>query len=391
MEKKYDIIVIGAGPAGSYAAFVTARAGCRVLILEKDPVVGVPVRCGEGVGMVGLKMTLEPRSEWFGARCKGVKLISPSGYQVTVHDSNAAVLDRTIFDKAICDMAVAQGATLLTSCMATGLIEKEGQICGVKIKFTNQKDAQEFDLEAKIVIAADGVESRIARLAGLNSTNALRDLEVTASYVMDHIQDQEYCYFYTGKKIAPGGYVWIFPKGGDRANVGIGIVGSAARYKKPIEYLDHFVKTYLPHSRVIDRFVGSVPVGLVMKKTTRDGFMVIGDAAHHVNPVSGGGITYGLNAAKFAGRVAAESIRRGDYSDRRLRKYHQEWVRKIGKSQRRSYRLKEVLMKVPDEVIDQTAERLMKKKKGRTNFLSAFVPLVKHRPRVVWDVFRIFF
>ena len=104
---------------------------------------------------------------------------------------------------------------------------------------------KEYDVRAKIVIGADGIESKVGRWAGIDTALKPVDVETCAQYLIAGADiNQEYCEFYIGNEMAPGGYVWVFPKGGGKANVGIGILGSKmGKFKpRPVDYLNDFVQ-----------------------------------------------------------------------------------------------------------------------------------------------------
>ena len=106
-----------------------------------------------------------------------------------------------------------------------------------------------------------------------------------------------------------------FPKNDRVANVGLGISGEYARYKSAKKYLKEFIDKHFPNSAVLYTVVGGVPCAPTLKKIVADGLMLVGDAAHQVNPISGGGIATAMIAGKIAGCVAAEAIKEDDFSE----------------------------------------------------------------------------
>jgi digeranylgeranylglycerophospholipid reductase len=142
------------------------------------------------------------------------------------------VLERKIFDRVLAQNAAREGAEVMVKMMATGLIRRNGYVSGVKARCTGD----EYEIDAEIVIGADGVESKVGRWAGIDTSRKLHDIETCIQFLMTNIHvDQDYCEFFLGNEVAPGGYAWIFPKGDGTANVGLGIAGD--RGKRPMDYL----------------------------------------------------------------------------------------------------------------------------------------------------------
>ncbi|MEJ2537833.1 MAG: NAD(P)/FAD-dependent oxidoreductase, partial [Calditrichia bacterium] len=348
LKNDYDMIVVGAGPAGSMAAWQAARAGIQVLLLEKDREVGTPVRCAEGVAKKDLEKLLEESvpSGCIAAEISKFRLIAPDGTPVFVNiDETGYVLHRRQFDYELALKAIQAGVKLLTHSEVIGVVKSDNYITGVQVK----NNGEVKTIYGKIIIAADGVESRVARWAGIDSTTPLKDMETCVQYTLADIEiDSDTCDFYFAKDFAPSGYAWVFPKGDRTANVGLGISGNFAREKTPDEYLDIFLERYFPHSSIISKTVGGVPADKTLKEIVANGFMIVGDAAHQTNPISGGGIISGMIAGKLAGEIAAKAIRAGDYSKKSLLPYAREWHKRVGKSHQRYYHLKEALIKFED-------------------------------------------
>ncbi|GAB4335896.1 MAG: digeranylgeranylglycerophospholipid reductase [Calditrichia bacterium] len=389
-DEKYDIIVVGAGPAGSMAAREAARLGAKVLLLEKDREVGTPVRCAEGVAKDAFEEHLgyPAKPEWIAATVTRFQVIAPDGTPVFVDIGEAGyVLHRRLFDYDLAMDAVNAGAVLLTRAEATGLLKENGKISGVRLNL----DGEGVKVASDIVIAADGVESRVARWAGINSTIPLKDIDTCAQVTLANLPIQSNtCYFYFSNQFAPGGYAWVFPKGDKTANVGLGINGVEGKNRKPLDYLEEFVERYFPGSSVISSTCGAVPVNKTLSDIVLDGFMVVGDAAHQANPISGGGITSGMYAGKIAGQVAAQAIRAGKVSRKDLLPYVRQWHKRVGKSHQRFYRLKELIYRFDDDQFNRLAGEYLALPKEKQNLTQLFTLAVKSHPRLLVDVIRLF-
>lgn len=119
--------------------------------------------------------------------------------------------------------------------------------------------------------------------------------------------------FYLEEKYSPSGYAWVFPKG-ERANIGLGVHGSKLNGKRPIDYLNEFVADKFPDGQPVDLVVGGVLESDALKTIVSDGLMLVGDAAHHTEPLSGAGILPAIISGKTAGEVARKAVRQNDAS-----------------------------------------------------------------------------
>ena len=222
-----DVVVVGAGPGGSMAARYCAEGGLKTILLEKKAEVGAPLRCAEGVSKKWLEeVGIEPEPMWIRGDMKGAIIKSPQGTTFQLDESKAGsevgyVLERHLFDKALARDAAKAGAQIMMRTSCTGIIREEGKIVGVKARSMGE----EIEIRAKCVVAADGFESQVGRWAGVDTTLKLNDIDSCIQYRMVNIDCvPDYCEFVIGS-VAPGGYIWIFPKGEGVANVGIGVMG----------------------------------------------------------------------------------------------------------------------------------------------------------------------
>jgi len=214
---------------------------------------------------------------------------------------------------------------------------------------------------ARVVIGADGVETMVGRWAGLDTRVPARDMESCAQYVLQGIEcDPDAIYLQFSEAIAPGGYAWIFPKAVGVANVGLGLVALKTDGRNARQYLDAWVDRRFPTAARTGYTVGGVIVHTTIKKTYADGVMIVGDAAHMINPLSGGGITNAMKAGRLAGTTAAAAICAGDTSERRLAAYHHAWMELLGEDHLKYYRIKQALESVDDEFFNKLARTVNK-------------------------------
>jgi len=195
--------------------------------------------------------------------------------------------------------------------------------------------------------------------------------------------NQKYCDFYLGNKIAPRGYAWIFPKGNDSANVGIGISGNIDT-GKAIDYLNGFVEKEIGNGAILSLVAGCVPVAGVLSNIVLDGFMLVGDAAHQNDPVSGGGIINSMIAGQFAGEVASKSIKNGNTSRAALLEYENLWNKRVGRTFRHLRGIREGILKFNDETLNDIAKVLLKTRK--ISMLEMFWTALKNDPKLLLEL-----
>ena len=347
LKEHYDVAVVGAGPAGSVAAWEAATRGLQVLLLEKRQEIGSPVRCAEGITRRAVARFLPPDPAWISAEVSRVSIaVARDGHEQTwqpevpaeASPDSGYILERRVFDRVLAEHAAQAGARVLVKTSAVGLLREGGQVVGLRA--AGPWGAR--DIAARVVIGADGVESRVGFWAGLETTLPSRDLMSCAQFLLAGLDIDPHCtYYYLDEALAPGGYAWVFPKGNGRANVGLGVQADLAT-RPPAELLTRFVETHpsLARGSMVTFIAGGVPVALPPVPLVADGCLLVGDAARQVDPLTGGGIASGMSAGRLAAQVVAEAIHAGDTSSASLRRYQTQWAEGIGRTLERNYRLR---------------------------------------------------
>jgi digeranylgeranylglycerophospholipid reductase len=358
-----DVLVVGAGPAGSMAAKWAAKSGARVLMIEKRQEIGSPVRCGEGMSKDWLKeVGIVPSTRWINVEVEGARIYSPSEKVLEINEKHAGnevgyVVERDAFDKQLAIDAGNAGVDLLLKTAATGVIRENGKVVGMHAK----RFGEPFEIRAPVTIGADGFESQVGRWAGLPTNLALKDMDSCLQYRMTNVDcDVRYCDFYLGS-VAPGGYVWIFPKGEGLANVGIGVQLSQIHgTAEPRKYLDAWIAKHPGYSKgkTIDVVGGGVSIAPPLKQTVADGIMLVGDAARMIDPLTGGGIANGCIAGKICGEVAAEAVREKTPSKEFFQKYEKGWRARFEEKLYRNWLAKEKLCTLSDATFDKVVDAL---------------------------------
>ena len=342
LRRRYDVVVVGAGPGGSVSAREAARLGLSVLLLEKRQEIGSPVRCAEGVAHELLMPFIEPDPHWISAVVSKAQITAVGdGTTVTrrAEGGKGYILQRCVFDRVLAEGSAKAGAQVMVKTAATGLLLEDGVVRGV----VTRGPGGTMKIECAVVIGADGVESQVGPWAGLDTALPLRDTMACAQYLLAGIEiDPACCYYYVGQQAAPGGYAWVFPKGEGKANVGLGVQADLAA-DAALNYLTHFIESqpHLAQGSPVTLVVGGVPVGPPLPRLVASGLMLVGDAARQADPLTGGGIANAMMAGQLAAEVAAQAIAAGDTSAETLASYEERWMAGRGRKMARNYRLKE--------------------------------------------------
>ena len=389
MKLSYDVVVVGGGPAGSMAAWEAAKGGASVCIFEKDREIGSPVRCGEAAGESGLKQFVDINDAWIAERITGAKLGSPSGKLINIEfeTETGYILNRKIFDYDLSRYAANAGSEVYTKAYVKDILKNDGFVNGVVIDYLGR----EYDIQAQIVIGADGITSRLGRLAGIKTQVKMKDMESAFQYSVSNIDiEPNKMIMYVGSKIAPGGYLWVFPKGNRFANIGIGISGKHSKHKSAKKYLDEFMTREYPNAAIHTTICGGVPCGKPIRNPVSDGLMLVGDAAHQINPMTGGGIVSGMKAGSIAGKVAVEALKGNDFSIKMLNKYSNSMWKTFGKNYERFYKIKEAVHDLSDEDLNDIAIKVESIPNNKRTLSSVFKAAVYKKPSLIIDVMRAF-
>ncbi|MGB7055281.1 MAG: NAD(P)/FAD-dependent oxidoreductase [bacterium] len=300
MKNNFDLVIVGAGPAGSAAAFTAAESGISVLLLEEHAEIGMPLACAEGLSRSTIEEYLDIHPDWIAQRLSGSIVRDPQGAEFTINYPHVGwVLDRKKFDPGLANIAEQKGAVLKKKAKAIG-------IQGREIIVQERTNTKKYTF--RYLIGADGVASKVGTWMGIDTRLGLREIEVCAEYRLSNLAiESQYAYLIFGSRYAPGGYAWIFPKSGNSANVGLGLSPLKTR-EKPKSILDRWIKDEFPEAKIEERIFGGVPAKL-LKRFSGENFCLVGDAARFTDPLSGAGIANGVKSGIIAGRNAVRTIR----------------------------------------------------------------------------------
>ena len=351
----YDVIIVGAGPAGSTAALYAHRLGLNCILLDKavfprDKICGDALS-GKSVRLMRELNLLEGVEELEGSEINRITFGSPSHSQFDVHlkgnknndyITKGYVVPRKIFDNFLFKKAdelteTRQGFTV------NDIIYQNDNISGVK--GTNIEGKEEI-LNAPIIMGCDGANSIIARKLGLYEM----DMENTAVAIRCYYEGVEglsnQIELHYVSEVKPG-YFWLFPAGNGKANIGIGLSKNDAKKEDRTlrQIMDEIVKSdyfrsRFGNARPLEKPVGwNLPLGRIQRKNHGNGFMLLGDAAGLVDPFTGEGIGNAMVAAKHAMQVASKAKNHKDYSERSFSEYDQLLWDDIGGELRTSTKL----------------------------------------------------
>ena len=387
MKNNYDVIVVGAGPAGSTAARYAAAGGASVLMLEKDRDVGYPVRCGEAVSHEGVIQFIQPDPKWIASTVTKFRLVAPNGKSVVPRlDGTGYVLERRIFDYELAKLAAKEGAEVVTKAYVYDLLKNDdGAAVGVRALIKDVK----IDIRCSVVVAADGVESRVGKWAGIDTTCHIRDMESCAQMTVSGIDvEPDVLDFYFGDEVSPGGYLWVFPKGRNTANVGLGLSVEEAKKKPAIKFLHEFMERKFPNAAVLTHIAGGVPCARTCSRIVAHNVILVGDAAHQVNPVSGGGIISGMIGGMIGGQVAAEAVAKRDLSH--LSEYEKRWHKRLGWRHEVFYNIKEAVAGFSDDTLNNICDSALQLPEEKRTLGGIFRTALWHKPSMMLEVAKVF-
>ncbi len=361
-KDSYDVVVVGAGPAGSSVAERCAAQGLDVLVLEKRQEIGAPVRCGEGVSQKNMtELCLDLPSHTWRQKILGAYVYAPNGQEIKIRGdgTDGYILERKSFDKWLAEQASRKGAKVVTKATVHDLLidktDGKSNVKGVKVNI----DGDEYEIKSKIVVAADGVESMTLRLAGIRSQKKLNLVDSAFQYYMCNIKnrDPSMIEIWLGSKITPRGYIWNFPKSADAGNVGIG-VGGIGYGKTTKQFLDEWVEKqeWLKEGTILEMVCGMVPVGGIGAKMTGNGIAGVGDAVNMVNPIHGGGIAESIHGGRILGDVIVECNKKNDFSEKSLQLYVDNWRAQRGEKLERIEHVREAFEKMTDDNMNDLAK-----------------------------------
>jgi geranylgeranyl reductase family protein len=307
----YDVLVVGAGPAGGATALAAARAGARVLCIERHNAVGVPVQCAEHIPAL-LVGQMDLGASFIVQSTRGMKFFLP-GSPVRETAMPGFVVNRDHFDQCLIQAAIDAGAELMTATQAIRRMDDDTILL-------RRKSGQSFTVKAGVIVGADGPRSLVGRWVGSVNQHLLSAMQITMPLAapMEHTEvyfDRDYY----------AGYGWLFPKK-DIANVGIGLKKCLHDPKHLRTKLDDLAARLSAEGKIrgapVSVTYGWIPAGPV-RKAAYGNVILVGDAAGHTHPITGAGIFMAVTCGQMAGKWAAIAAKEKDM--RLLLQYDTQW------------------------------------------------------------------
>ena len=358
----YDVVVVGAGPAGCLAAKYAAKNGAKTLIIEEHASIGSPVQCAGLLSTSAIRECEVVLDSGFHP-ITGAFVYAPGGRRIRISggEIKAYVVDRRIFDHMLAENAIRSGADILMHTRAVGIdisrgVPGRGRRRILHVAIEGEPDV----IEADVVIGADGVQSHIARWAGLDTPDmVLSGAQVSTIY---DFEDPRFVEIFPGS-CAPGFFAWAIPYQ-NSARIGLAVrpgfgSGSGVGHESAWVHLKRLIAEHPVVSEKCDPGItgialGGIPIS-VPQKTAADGVLIVGDAAGQVKPTSGGGVYPGAVCAKIAGKIAADAVMEGDTSVRRLSEYDKLWRARIGRELAIGRRINGWMARLSDSEINRMA------------------------------------
>jgi digeranylgeranylglycerophospholipid reductase len=339
--QSYDVIIVGAGPAGSYIAHELASLGHHVAVFEEKSAPGLNACC-TGIISTECLQSFDLGTDSILTEVNSAKFFSPSGRCLRVQTENlqAYVVNRLLLDKAIASKAQSRGAQYFFSCPVIDIIPGKDNIQAE----TLCSGAREM-FSARAVVLANGFRPKLPRNLGLGK---IRSFLVGAQAEIE-AKDVDELEVYFSQKIAPGAFAWLVPTAPNKAYAGL-LATSRAKL-----HLQNFLNNLFCQGRVTSRETEieqkAVPLG-TLARSYGDRVLAIGDAAGQVKPTTGGGIYFGHLGARMAAGVLDEAFRSDNLSAGHLSRYQKQWKAKMGKELSRGYRARWAYTKLSDGQID---------------------------------------
>ncbi|HVX03365.1 MAG TPA: NAD(P)/FAD-dependent oxidoreductase [Nitrososphaera sp.] len=328
-RRKYDIAIVGGGPAGLSAAWAAAKSGASVILFEKDEAVAHSVRTS-GVSWIDSMAALGIPSYLYNP-ISSYQFVSPSNeVMITGGSPKSCVLDVRATYQHLAFMAAEAGARIMVKSNVINVIKGEdgGKIAGVKAS-TPEGD---LEVSCSLVIDASGFGTSAARRAGM--AGEWKRYGVGAEYecYCDNV-DSALWTLMVGKRYSEAGYAWIFPLSKNRVRIGVGI-GRPESQADPLDKLHEILEKRLkPLDKLgkiqpVELHYGFIPNEGARTSTVADGLLLVGDSAGQANPLVLEGIRYAIEFGRLAGEVGARSLEAGATRESLL-DYEKTWKAKV--------------------------------------------------------------
>ena len=321
---RYDVIVVGGGPAGLSAAYVAASGGLRVAVFERSKEIGYPIHTSGGSWIADLKK-LEIPDRFIHPIKRGIFLSPKARAEFFYGDPVSCILDVRGLYQYLAVKAARAGAHIFTQSAVARALEENGFPIGISLN-----PASRGDFFAPLLIDASGMAGILATQFGLRQPYPRFGLGAEIDVVNDAWPAETIALLF-GSVVGPAGYGWIFPHGDGRVRVGIGVIKPDTE-AAPRALLNDLLKKReiagfpFQTSAKIESHVGSLPAMPPLRRASANGLMVVGDAGAMISTLLGEGIRFAIAIGRIAGKVAVSAHEAGNFSARFLARYDREWM-----------------------------------------------------------------
>ncbi len=342
MAEKYDVVIVGAGVAGLTASWMLSKQGFRVAVVERKPSRRIGERAGgDAIGLHHFqKLGFQPPQDVFDGVYRGVKIVSPSGKHSIIVPGEGVSIDSLKFGQWLLRNALDHGARLYDKHLLVGVeLDDQGFVRKAYVKDLGSGVKRE--LEARAFIDASGsvpaLRSKLPRDYPVAERPYMTDYNMAYREVIELDEpvageDRDYAIIYLNKKIAPGGYWWLFPKkNGSIINIGLGVIWGVGDYNPRINYYKYLRPRH--RGRLVHAGGGLVPTRRPLPTLVWRNVAVVGDAAYTVNPVHGGGRGSSMLAAFIVSRHLGRALEEGLVNEYSLWGVNREYMEAYGAKQ----------------------------------------------------------
>ena len=362
---QYDLVIIGSGPAGATTARFAAEQGLKVLLVDKRQELGAPIQCSGAVSRHALEeVGVAPEEEFIHEPIYGFGIYNEKGEKKTIDYRQLKaeeygqeegkkplgyVVDRRRFDRYLMTQAERAGVEVWLKTEGLSYQPNNDGSCDVYLRRFNQA----ITARARVLVGADGLQSQVGKWANLRTHIKITELASCLQFIVDHVETDGLLEIITGHEWAPGGYAWVFPKGHGYAEIGLGVIPTMTD-KNAQWHLDQFIKhsffkERFRNSRILEIQGGGVPLASPLRTQYADNLILVGDAARHVNPITGGGIHTALSGGAIAGNFLADFLNQGRQpTAANLKAYQDGWLEEIGNKMWQLYEVKTDIFRTHD-------------------------------------------